>query len=316
MRKVFAWSVATGAAVTTAVACDLCSVYNAPLAQHVFEPGPNVGVAEQFTRFDTLQHSGHEVPNDVPQWLNSSISQVAAGYQFTGRFGLQFNLPVIYRSWRRPEGFQIQESSTAGIGDASLLADFVAFRHDEKNWSVAWQVLGGVKFPTGSTKYLQEELNEVEVPGAPESAVHGHDITLGSGSYDGLIGTQVYARWQRFFFNGGVQYAIRSTGAYDYRFANDLTWRGGPGYYFIFKEDWTVGLQFIISGEAKGYDELDGERADDTAITALYLGPQFSLSWKGKLGADLGVVFPVHYWNSDLQIAPDYRIQAALFWQF
>jgi hypothetical protein len=25
------------------------------------------------------------------------------------------------------------------------------------------------------------------------------------------------------------------------------------------------------------------------------LGPQFSLSWKGKLGADLGVVFPVHY---------------------
>jgi hypothetical protein len=203
-------------------------VYNASLAQHVFEPGPNLGIAEQFTRFDTVQHSGHEVPNEVSQWLNSSISQVAAGYQFTGAFGVQFDLPVIYRSWRRPEGFAIQESSTAGLGDASLLADWIPFRRNTEEWSFAWQVLGGVKFPTGSTHYLKEELNEVEVP-----VRRKRDSRTRPNPRQRFVrwalGTQIYARWQRFFFNGGLQYSIRSTGDFDYRFADDLTlarWAG------------------------------------------------------------------------------------------
>ena len=62
---------------------------------------------------------------------------------------------------------------------------------------------------------LAEELNEIPedklIP--PASGIHGHDLTLGSGSFDGIIGTGIFARWRQGFLTANVQYAIRSKGA-------------------------------------------------------------------------------------------------------
>src|SRR5262245_2537536 len=85
-------------------ACDLCAIYSATQAQGETGKGPFVGVAEQFTYFGTVQVDGEKVPNQWGQYLNSSISQIFAGYNFNDRLGLQLNLPVIYRSYKRPDG--------------------------------------------------------------------------------------------------------------------------------------------------------------------------------------------------------------------
>ena len=87
--------------VRWASGCDLCSIYSATEARGEIGKGPYAGVAEQFTRFNTLQLEGHEVPNEVDQFLNSSISQLFLGYNFSERFGVQFNVPIIYRQFRR-----------------------------------------------------------------------------------------------------------------------------------------------------------------------------------------------------------------------
>jgi len=300
-----------------AVACDLCSVYNAPLAHGVIEAGFHAAIAEQFTHYGTLQLEGKEVPNSLHQRLDSSVSQVAVGYHFTDRVGVQFNLPVIYRSFRRAENGAVDEGTEAGIGDVSLSANWVVFRRDREKWSVAWSVSGGVKFPTGDSDRLKEELNEeTPMPGEVESGIHGHDLALGSGSYDGLVGTEVYARYRRFFFTAETQYAIRSEGDFGYRYANDLVWSGGPGAYLIFAEDFTLALQLDVSGETKGKDEFQGEKAEDTAITSVFLGPRLSLSWKGKLSAEVSGGLPVYIENSALQAVPDYRIHAGFVWRF
>lgn len=299
------------------VACDICSVYNAPLAHGVIEAGFHAAIAEQFTHYGTLQMDGQEVPNTLHQRLDSSVSQVAVGYHFTDRVGVQFNLPVIYRSFRRAENGGIDEGTEAGIGDVSLSANWVAFRRDREKWSLAWSVSGGVKFPTGDSARLKEELNEeAPMPGEVESGIHGHDLALGSGSYDGFVGTEIYARYRRFFFTAETQYAIRSEGDFDYRYANDLVWSGGPGAYLVFAEDFTLALQLDVSGETKGKDEFQGEKAEDTAITAVFLGPRLSLSWKGKLSAEVSGALPVYIWNSALQAVPDYRIHAGFVWRF
>jgi hypothetical protein len=302
--------------VSSACACDLCNVYHAPLAHGVVEEGFHMAIAEQFTHYGTLQDNGHEIPNPVHQFLDSSVTQIAAGYHFSDRLGVQFNLPIIHRSFRRPEGNAIENGTLWGPGDASLNASYVLFRRDKTDWSVAWRAAAGVKFPTGNSDRLQEEENEVEVPGAPESGIHGHDLALGSGSYDGLVGTDVYTRWRRWFFTAGTQYAIRSEGDFHYQYANDLTWSGGPGYYLIFKEDLTFALQFNISGEWKEKDEFQGEKADDTKITAVYLGPLLSVSWKSRLSAEIGAALPVVLDNSAVQAVPDYRILAGFVWRF
>ena len=56
-----------------------------------------------------------------------------------------------------------------------------------------------LKFPTGDSSRLEEEFHEVEIPGAPENAIHGHDLTLGTGSYDGIFSARgVRSRYKNF----------------------------------------------------------------------------------------------------------------------
>ena len=62
-----------------------------------------------------------------------------------------------------------------------------------------------MKLPGGSTDRLREEFSETEIEGSPASGIHGHDLTLGTGSVDGIIGTGIYARWKRFFLMANTQ---------------------------------------------------------------------------------------------------------------
>src|ERR1700682_4251068 len=117
--KIFIPAVLAAACAQSLPACDLCSIYAATEAQGGAVIGFFGGVAEQFTRFGTLQEEGRKVPNTIGQYIGSSVSQVFAGYNFNDRFGLQLNLPVIYRSYLRPRGAVINRGTQFGIGDLS-----------------------------------------------------------------------------------------------------------------------------------------------------------------------------------------------------
>ena len=314
--KILSLSVLAGVVAAPASACDLCSVYSATQARGELGKGFYSGVAEQFSHFGTLQVDGQKVPNEVGQYLDSSISQLYAGYNFNDRFGVQVNLPVIYRSFKRPAGFEIDRGTESGIGDVSLIGNFLVYRMLKENFTFSWSVLGGIKFPTGSTDRIKEEFNEVEVPGAPASGIHGHDLTLGTGSFDGIVGTGIFTRWKRLFLTASTQYAIRTKGDFDYEFANDLTWSGGPGVYLTLGHKYTLALQAVVSGEYKDTDTFQGPSADDTGVTAVYLGPQLSFTWASKLSAQVGADFPISIDNTALQTVPDYRVRAAVNWRF
>jgi len=179
-----------------------------------------------------------------------------------------------------------------------------------KHYTFSWTGLGGVKFPSGDSAHL----NPAEDDFAP--GIGGHDLTLGSGSFDGLVGTGFFARWKRVFMTGAMQYAIRSEGDFGYRFANDWIWIGGPGVYLMLSDTHTLALQAVVSGESKGQDTVRGVSTDDTAVTAVYVGPQVNFSWSSRLSAQVGLDLPVVMNTTGLQLAPDYRIRAALTWRF
>lgn len=313
--NVLAVAVLAVTSASSVLACDFCCVYT---AQEALGGGKGfvTGVAEQFTHFGTMLQDGREVPNDIGQYLDSSVSQVFAGYNFTKRFGLQFRLPIIHREFLRPEGFAIDRGHVSGLGDALLTANFVLFERKEEEFTFRWSALGGLKFPTGSSSRIAEELNEVEVPGTPESGIHGHDLTLGSGSVDGILGSSVFARWKYLFATANLQYNARTKGDFDYQFANDLQWEVAPGAYLLLNEQHSLALQLVVSGETKGKDTFQGAPAEDTAITSVYLGPQLTYTWTDKFSARAGVDLPVSQKNSALQTVPDYRIHAAVTWRF
>ena len=298
--------VLAGVCAQPVMGCDLCAIYAATQAHGESGKGFFAGLAEQYTYFHTFQEDGHDVPNEGNQYLHSSISQVFAGYNFNDRIGVQFNLPVIYRAY----GFESARGSESGIGDVSLLGNFRLFDKETKHFSFSWTALGGVKFPTGSTSKLDPALPEF-APG-----IGGHDLTLGSGSYDGVLGTGFFLRRNRLFLTGGMQYAVRSEGDFGYQFANDWTWIGGPGVYAMLNDDQTLSLQVVVSGETKDQDTVNGVPLDDTAITSVFLGPQINYTWSSRLSAQIGADFPVSIVSSGEQIVPTYRIRGAVTWRF
>ncbi len=288
------------------LACDLCAIYAATEAQGGSGKGFLGGVAEQYTYFNTFEVDGHDVANVGNQYIRSSMSQVFAGYNFNERIGVQFNLPVIWRSY----GYESARGSESGIGDASLIGNVRLYEKLTEHFTFNWTGLGGVKFPTGSTSKLNPDLPDF-APG-----IGGHDLTLGSGSYDALLGTGFYARWKRIFLTGSMQYAVRSEGDFGYQFANDWTWIGGPGVYLLLGHEHTLSLQAAVSGESKGQDTLNGVPTDDTAVTSVFLGPQINYTWSSRLSAMVGADLPMSIVSSGEQIVPTYRLRAALTWRF
>ena len=328
-------------------ACDLCGCYTPQLeAMPQMEESAALGrptgispdwakglygaIGEQFTYFGTVQVDGNEVANPTGQHEESSISQFVAGYSLTPRFALQLNVPFIYRSFERPEGFKIDRGTVSGLGDIALLLKTVLFHYDspgrrefnvegkspiaiehEPDFTASVVLITGIKLPTGATSRIKEEFHEIDIPGAPPSGIHGHDLTLGTGSYDGIFGGQGSLRYQSFFFQADLQFALRGDGLHQYDFANDLSWSGGPGYYLIRRPDLIVGVQFVVSGEHKDVDRFRGEPVEDTGITSVYIGPRVVASFN-KFSAELGADLPVSIDNTALQVVPDYRSRAGV----
>ena len=302
----------------------------ATMAQRSWVSGVYLAVSEQFTHFGSLQLNGHEVANPTNQHEESSITQFVAGYNFTEHLGLQINVPYLYRSFQRPEGFATDRGTEAGLGDISLLGRLVVFRAEtggrrkvvfddksprmvthEPDFAASVILLAGVKFPTGDSSRLKEEFKEVEIPGAPRSGIHGHDLTLGTGSYDGTFGAQSALRFKRIFFEAEMQFVLRGDGPHQYHFANNITWSAGPGYYFIRQSEVIVGLQGVITGEHKDVDRFQGNKAKDTGITSIFAGPRIVASWR-RLSAELAADLPVSIRNTALQVVPDYRLRGGI----
>src|SRR3569833_4081856 len=125
--KIFVGAVMAVACAQPVLACDFCAVNAATEAHGDSGKGFFAGLAEQYTYFDTFQSGGREQPNPDGEHLNSLISQAFIGYNINNRFGVQFNLPVIYREWSGgAEGGGRVQDSEWGLGDVLLIV-FVWF---------------------------------------------------------------------------------------------------------------------------------------------------------------------------------------------
>ena len=137
-----------------------------------------------------------------------------------------------------------------------------------------------------------------------------------SSSYDGVVGGQIFASWNRFFWTTAGQYTMRTKGSFGYRYANDLTFTTGPGYYAYLDHGWLVGLQGIVSGDTKGQDELNGEPLEDTAATYLFAGPALRIGYGSSLTLEVIGEIPFVRHETALQMVPDYRLRGGLVWRF
>jgi hypothetical protein len=312
MRKLLV-AVATASLLARgAAACDICAVYTAMEAKEA-KPGLFAGVFEQWSDFGTLQVDGSRVGNDSGEDLRSSITQIYVGYQLNRRIGVQVTAPRVDRSFRRVENDETVRGSESGLGDVVVMGTARLYESLSETTLVTWSAAAGLKLPTGNSDRLGEEAEEQE---GAASGVHGHDLALGSGSTDGLLGTAFAWRHQRWFAAASAQYALRRRGDFGYRYADEVTWDVQAGRFIFLRHEDSLSLALRVAGEKKGEDSADGERADDTAIDAIYVGPQAAFSRGRSLYAEASIELPVRQRNSGLQLVPDLRLRCGLTWRF
>lgn len=331
---------------TPAQACDQHAIYTGSLLQRT-NTGLFLSASEQYTDFGTIHVDGKETENPAGEWMKSSITQLVIGYQFTPRLAAEVNVPLISREYRRLEEGVVRRGDVGGIGDVSLLARFTPWSRVGSTTMVQMEMFAGLKVPTGDSDLLSEELaphhgedddhgedehhddhgdeHDAATYGRPgprhggeehASAIHGHDLALGSGSVDGLFGLNLVASWKRLFALASVQYAVRGNGDYSYEYANDLNWQVGTGVYVLASGPWTASAGFVTSGLNKGRDHQQGRLLDDTALTSVFLGPDFAVTWSDAFHARVAVDLPLEQDTTGRQIVADYRIRAGLGWRF
>ena len=123
-------------------------------------------------------------------------------------------------------------------------------------------------------------------------------------------------RYRSFFFDAETQFTLRGDGAHQYHFANDLSWSGGPGYYFVRKPGVRLsGCNASAQASTKTWIVFAVEAAEDTGITSVFLGPRIVVS-VGKISGELAAELPVSIDNTALQVVPDYRLQASVAIRF
>ena len=325
--------VAALAWVPSSAACDLCAIYRATDARGEFTPGATASVAEQFIRYGTEQFNGVEFPRANPDQLDRSITHVVAGWNFSERFGVSLSLPVLqetYRYTRMVGGFvpERHTGSEAGVGDLTLVGRWRVVGVSSMTRGFTLNLLGGVHLPTGDTDHLRELQDDIDHyesvvgPGHNHDAlgpvvggVHLHDLSLGSGAFDGVFGMSSSARWDRYFWNTQAQYVARTEGAGHYRFADELILSGGPGAFLWLNNRGTVSLALNSAYETRGSDAFRGRASIHTGQTVWFLGPLATFTWKSHFSAQVGGDVALQAGGRGFQNVPDFRLNASVSWR-
>ncbi len=339
------------ATATPAHACDVCAVYTATELRET-RPGLQLGVGEQATRYKTGVPDATGEPVDKGERLNSFITQVFAGYDFNSTLGVQVNLPIISRDYHRLRNRRLVDDrikdgvltkgEVSGFGDVSLLGVVRPWSRVSEHSVIRFTLLGGLKLPSGDPGKLVEEQKlrrEAEaaatpaattaapvrrvasahhIPEGSPSGINGHDLALGSGSIDGIVGGSFFGSWNRLFATVAVQHAIRSEGAYRYQYGDETNWFVSLGAYALLDPDYTLALQVVTSGKHQGTDTLEGRSTaadgESTDVTFAYLGPGLTFTWGSSLAVEVAGDLPVS--RPDEGLIPEYRVRGGVSWRF
>jgi hypothetical protein len=291
----------------------LCSLYVPP-----DEPaaGVTVALAEQYTHLGTLWSGADRQPNPGGQYLDSSTTQLTLVYRPAGPWQFQATLPWIHRRFRRAGHFVFENGAVAGLGDATLAARFAAWQHDDGNQSFTASLLGGIKFATGDSDHLGDELTHAEHhhAGFPDSGVHGHDLALGNGAVDFIYGGDLSWRRGPWLARASLQYKDHRPGSFGYRLADETSWDIAAG------RSVTIGgapvtLQALFTAEHKGLDTLGGDPQDDTGYSIRYFGARITANFRNRINVEAAFEMPVWRRTTALMAAPDYRVRTSFTWR-
>jgi hypothetical protein len=299
----------------------LCPSTGAPATPGTF----SIGLAETVTDYERIVGKGTQAHGEEYD-LRSYNTQLILGFQATDRLRLQANVPYL----KRDADGSAAPPTDDGLGDISLLSAWRMFQ--PKNGRL--DLFLGLELPTGDTDGLKAGQH---APAPAPAPVHVHDkshahgehhagkklghahgeeapkpaptsataqeMTLGSGSWDVLVGAAGHAVTGPLTWQAEVAYHLNQEGDHDYEFGDELTWRAGP--FVALCQGAQLGVQ--ASGNHRDRDERDGREVDVSGSDWVFLGPALNVQATGGWFGGLTVDLPVEREVNKQQMAPEWR---------
>ncbi|HTL70135.1 MAG TPA: hypothetical protein VL404_02470 [Candidatus Eisenbacteria bacterium] len=224
----------------------------------------------------TLHHQGHHVHNKTSE----TFYHHALGFNATDRLTVLAELPYVRRLSTEVDSHARlgHKEFSEGVGDLDVTLTWRFLRNEEGFLGL----VGGVKFPTGSTTELNSGGDRFE----PE-------LQPGSGSYDGKTGLAFRRQAGPWRFQGNALYTWKTEGDQEFEY--------GDAFSSYLVADRAVGR--IAPGlragadlkfESAGKDREAGVRQADSGGETLLAGP--SVTWEA--GPDVSLfgnfLFPVY----------------------
>jgi hypothetical protein len=274
-----------------------------------------LGVSEQFSTFTVRgENELRTTETDLELIRNLSVTQFTAAYNVSSQVAFQINAPLMVRNYEHFERFAKVRDTEAGLGDMSFLGTYSPYSWSDVESRVFVAGFGGVKAPTGDTGSLTRIVSEDG--DSANTQIQGRGLTLGTGSVDVPLGLVAYGRSGRLQIFSSAQYTIRTEGAADYRFADDLSWSAAPGWLFILGEEKSIAASLVVSGENKGGDHVNGEFLPKTAVNNVYMGPEVFYSVTDRLSILLGVDLPLSVDVGGAAVKPETRSRVMISFAF
>jgi hypothetical protein len=254
--------------------------------------------------------------HDTDYILNAAFG---VAYGLTDRLTMTAELPYVRRQGLREgefsplSGGEITElGDVAGIGDMSLLAKYRLVGGSESGFAL----IGGIKFPTGSTHAASADGERLETEHQP-----------GSGSWDYYLGGAFGTEFGWVSLDASLLYQLSTTGAQSTRLGDRLQAGialshsfGPPEHHHDEDEEhgeerdehrhqsWGVFIEAV--GEWEGRQRVAGAIERDTGGTALWLTP--GVRFNSASGLSLTAAAGIPVWQDIRPAHADNRLRLTL----
>jgi hypothetical protein len=305
----------TGVRAVSAQECDECVV--ASYLQSGLTPRADQHAAFQFNyRYRHEAYTGSEKNTDVPdeKVADSNFNLFYSARVLEPLF-LDVNLPFTSKAYtQRPDNTYDSDRETA-LGDMSVLLTLQTYAEADEVGIVDWRVRAGAKLPTGDSDKLNS-YSPAQTLNNGGSNVYSYDHTIGSGSFDWIVGSSLFLKEDRFLGFADAQYIGRTTGENDFRFGDKVSVHVTPGYLFFERGKNTfaflVDSSYIFIAEG----DFDGRTVPNTGESSFYLGPSILANFNDIVSGYVGVSLPLYHDMTGTQLATDYQIVASVMGAF
>lgn len=278
----------------------------------------SLGLRHDYFSGDTLYFHGDRAANTGGEYLRQNNTSINLGVDIDESWSLFAGFRHSAKSYGREEDGEFVRRTESGWTDPVLGVAYNLRLIASESRALTLSLFGGASLPMGSTDFTGEEVAEHLAGEEHESAVHDHDLAMGTGEFGGVFSATLDYVEGRFLARATGSYTYRPEGDHTYDFGDPIVWDVSAGAQVMRGGHDALGVAvlFGITGEHVGHDRIAGVVEEKTGLHTLYAGPRLRVDYDSSLQANFGLDMPFAVYAYSPSLVSSYRVRAGVTWRF